>query len=509
MILSYLAYKDQRFSDLVFFPIVAYNHELFAPVQIEAFDYEYLQLGYNYSSAQIREILSAHFIAMHTYSNIVAKAWQAEPFYAYFYDKNLGATLAQAQYRKELNDELDRIDSLLQASVASNGLERVTEKLIDTLDLFREKRGIYDYVCDMLYGRAYQFEIFSVPSSRMRAMLKQRFQIWLSNQRLVNFLTKVQSVFDSLLVCSQPNLEFKVIAAHTHLPAFSDRSELYRLHYDLRLINSELSDEERLCVNNAGELFTRGCLSDVNNNNNNVEVETSSDEYDVLSDLSEAADDTDLRYVFPIGVGQARGQNEQPCQLSRIYREYLENSWRQYQRAHKCKPCLKVDSSKDSNSQLSLKRSVELEAEYATQSVRQLESMIGKLFGAQGSLVSSCLINSGLWPRSNPVCIVKYMLAGGEHEMSLDETGVNLCGAICVAWCLRSQTMRKVKWARRKDAFNMERENANRPHVNWSPKNNPQWLVIQLEMDIIIRATQVQVAKCMINPPRKVSLLLF
>ena len=54
---------------------------------------------------------------------------------------------------------------------------------------------------------------------------------------------------------------------------------------------------------------------------------------------------------------------------------------------------------------------------------------------------------------------------------------------------------------------NLKKELLNKPHLNWSPKKYPNWLILELEMDIIIRDIQVKVAQNMIEPKQNKSVI--
>ena len=533
MIVSYLAYKNQPIDMLIFFLVVASHPEDFRPIeQPEAFDYEHMDLGYAYNSEQIRSILSASLIDMPTYCQNVANIWAAEPGYALVYGANMsdsGQRLkqekkAQEQYSNKKKDELERVDTLLRKNLVNKHGELNYTCDIDSLDglLHQEKhKGFFGRISTLVYGSAHQLEISYANVEQMRAKLNERLQVWRRNKRLVEFVNKVQAVFD--LLQSIGNKEQSLKALHCHVPTFasSDRYRMminaHQLPYDVKLVvdsGSAQWSEEQQVLNKASQLFARGRLSDLTANNKNAGAE----EVEANGDVDDDCDAADHVRAFPIGVS---GGGDKPCQLSKVYREYLEKSWRQYQceeRRKKKKTEEKKEEEEDmasvSKGEL-LKRLVEREAKCAAE-VHQLESLVAKLFGAQGSLVLSCLISSGLWPRSTPMCIVKRMLDSSSYRrahtqktdadvVASDDVVGDICGAVCVAWCLKRQAMRAVMWARRGDTFNMERELANEPHANWSPKEHPQWLAIQLEMDIIIRATQVRVAKCMIDPPKQVS----
>ena len=50
------------------------------------------------------------------------------------------------------------------------------------------------------------------------------------------------------------------------------------------------------------------------------------------------------------------------------------------------------------------------------------------------------------------------------------------------------------------NAPNLRRQSENAGHENWSPAQQPEWLLFELERDLLIRPVQIDVAERMANP---------
>lgn len=108
---------------------------------------------------------------------------------------------------------------------------------------------------------------------------------------------------------------------------------------------------------------------------------------------------------------------------------------------------------------------------------------------------------AGLGPRLTPLNILKLLKSCSESETILQVT----TGALGVLWthlnrlhrCLCIQSAPGFA----ADSPDLKREQDNPGHTNWSPKEYPEWLLIELELDIMIRDVQVDVARRMMSMP--------
>ena len=405
---------------------------------------------------------------------------------------------AYKRYPEDKARELNRLKTMLNANNSQLADLQSCKNMLSSRNVF----GAYD--CTKMFGVS--------DSSRQSVLdsLQARFQIWSDNKQLVDFLARVQGVYNRVGT-SQTNAllrDLSAIDTALTLPAFVSHVDTYRLAFDLQLhARTGTSCVEQRLIETASSLFELGRLElAIVDANNNI-VEESSEE----SDADEA-----IGPQFPIS-----GERIERCQLSRTYFEYLENSWRRHHADERRAAQTQIQHEASSAAVDEL--SARLKKQEATWQalISGLWSLVERIFGSANDMppsVSQSLIDSGLWPRFTPIHIVKYMLnsnSSDKHRPLVNvESFVDLLGALCVCWCSKSQVIRCAKWSKKGDMFNANKELLNAPHTNWSPKAYPQWLVLQLEMDIVIRETQVRVAKCMIdgakiNSLNKVHFIIF
>ena len=90
----------------------------------------------------------------------------------------------------------------------------------------------------------------------------------------------------------------------------------------------------------------------------------------------------------------------------------------------------------------------------------------------------------------NPLIFLRFLI--NEPNIQMDQRCINVIGAIGVLISLRSQSIRCINFAKQISMQNqLKKELLNKAFKNWSPKENPEWLLIQLELDLIIRECQV------------------
>lgn len=113
---------------------------------------------------------------------------------------------------------------------------------------------------------------------------------------------------------------------------------------------------------------------------------------------------------------------------------------------------------------------------------------------------SNHLIDTQLYPRIVPSLILPKILRC-EHDAQKKHLN-NIIGAIAVT-IVHEQRRERI------DAFEghkqlkaaLDREVANVPHQNWSPHQNAEWLLFEIEQNLTIRCVQTKIANRMINPP--------
>jgi len=78
-----------------------------------------------------------------------------------------------------------------------------------------------------------------------------------------------------------------------------------------------------------------------------------------------------------------------------------------------------------------------------------------------------------------------------------------LIGALGVLWTMQQRVNRCRLYYSMGGAGNahLSREQENPGHENWIPAEHPEWLLFEIEMNLMIRAVQIDVARQMISPP--------
>jgi hypothetical protein len=115
------------------------------------------------------------------------------------------------------------------------------------------------------------------------------------------------------------------------------------------------------------------------------------------------------------------------------------------------------------------------------------------------------------YPRITPITMLKLLPQSPENGFQTDLR--NLVGAYAVlltqvqklSRCLRFAKSQK---ASHSDLLELTQELANNGHENWSPAQRPEWLLFEIESDLMIRPIQAKVAERMENPKDNENALL-
>lgn len=109
------------------------------------------------------------------------------------------------------------------------------------------------------------------------------------------------------------------------------------------------------------------------------------------------------------------------------------------------------------------------------------------------------LKRSGLWP-----CITSVTLL--EELTSTSTSGFQMKESI-IAYGISITTLQRLKRIQtaylRNNKQRLLEEQQNIGHKNWTPLNNPDWLLLEIDADILIRCEQVDVALATIFPASK------
>lgn len=121
-----------------------------------------------------------------------------------------------------------------------------------------------------------------------------------------------------------------------------------------------------------------------------------------------------------------------------------------------------------------------------------------------GSSSKQVIQMSGLAPRTSPILLLQYLIHGLRAPPGSVNAGLlKLLGALAVLWTEMKRFDRLIDLIQSKEttAPGLKLELENTGHENWSPVDYPEWLLLELEMDIMIRPIQVEVAQQMMKMP--------
>ncbi|XP_065674638.1 uncharacterized protein LOC136091250 [Hydra vulgaris] len=123
--------------------------------------------------------------------------------------------------------------------------------------------------------------------------------------------------------------------------------------------------------------------------------------------------------------------------------------------------------------------------------------------------VDYALLYGGLWRRVTPVVIIPCILPltslsctllAIDANYAVSQSVINRIGALIVSWTTEQRAIRCLKLIQNKiSPVVLYREMINVGHENWIPSSNPEWLILELEANFLIRPIQIDVAQSMIN----------
>lgn len=107
------------------------------------------------------------------------------------------------------------------------------------------------------------------------------------------------------------------------------------------------------------------------------------------------------------------------------------------------------------------------------------------------------LIKSGIFPRIIPSLFLPKII-----DPNTDERLKCLIGA----WAMeitREQRQKRIQIYEHRPEFKaiLDREKKDEPHINWAPYKYPEWLLFEIEQNLMIRKIQIEIAMRMIEPP--------
>ena len=145
------------------------------------------------------------------------------------------------------------------------------------------------------------------------------------------------------------------------------------------------------------------------------------------------------------------------------------------------------------------------------QIMQRLASQAGRLFATLVNHMKSRdefdLLDTGdLWPRITPLALLRCIASTSGVEF-----GLNMRNSL-IEYGLGITSLQRAKRIAAslsdKDIHRLSSELGNHGHTNWSPKDRPDWLLLEIETDVTIREDQVNVALATISPASGTNSLL-
>lgn len=117
----------------------------------------------------------------------------------------------------------------------------------------------------------------------------------------------------------------------------------------------------------------------------------------------------------------------------------------------------------------------------------------------KGSLMAS---KAGLWPRISPVILLQQLATNRAIQLSPDWKAAMVTYGIAITIFQRLQRLLSLApESMELVSADFLKELENTGHTNWVPLEQPDWLLIEIEQNFLIRPVQADMAATMITPP--------
>ncbi|RYO94253.1 hypothetical protein DL763_004139 [Monosporascus cannonballus] len=127
-----------------------------------------------------------------------------------------------------------------------------------------------------------------------------------------------------------------------------------------------------------------------------------------------------------------------------------------------------------------------------------IEFALGKPNASMSPVQVEWLKRGNLWPAVTRVTILEQLRSTSECKF-----GSGMKESIIEAALAITEFQRQIRlelYRQSKDTVRLEEERRNIGHSNWRPDQYPDWLLLEVESDLLIRETQVEVALAIIAP---------
>jgi hypothetical protein len=299
------------------------------------------------------------------------------------------------------------------------------------------------------------------------------FQSWTKNIELSKFLNHVDSIVSNLPIKSQKHLK-TVLMEYSTISSFETINLKYKVNYKHDFSN------KKECKKEFSNIFTTGFLDPNNQYNKSILI----------------------KYSHVINRDQCKFPKlEDPlldkveCNVRKYLIQDLEDSWNHYLKS--------TSVGMNFNDAEKLIRACRQFLEFYSKGSQKLSFIISEWIN-ETSKIQRLLITAELSPRFIPFNILSWLIGNIATNIKFSKSFLELFGCIAVLWSLEQWSFRCINIimkGKSMEQFLLKELLENRPHENWSPRENTEWLVFEIEQNIMIRKIQINVAKAMIDPP--------
>lgn len=120
----------------------------------------------------------------------------------------------------------------------------------------------------------------------------------------------------------------------------------------------------------------------------------------------------------------------------------------------------------------------------------------------KGSFMS---FKAGLWPRISPLLLLQQLASNADVQLSAEWKTALVTYGVAITMVQRLQRLLRLAPRPSDHSITLSsdflKELENTGHSNWSPLEHPDWLLIEIENNFLIRPVQADIAASMITPP--------
>jgi hypothetical protein len=293
-------------------------------------------------------------------------------------------------------------------------------------------------------------------TSGEKDLISQLLTSWKNNRQLRTFVGVVQSY-----ICSVPIEHFNAKVSY-HPQNFTVES--ITAHHQIRAKRAEKSIDQTLLAN-ADKKFHHPYAGYFNK-------------------LAVTVPSTVRQNAFPQEIFPSTNEPENPLnEITSYFKDQLDKSWKKLLSDEQ----IPVDDP-------SIEEITEFLSNLRSESTQSWDALVESITASNRQL-----FETGLLSRIIPTVLISLFQ---ENIATFDLTNDQrtLLGGILVNWSLEQQMERVLYFSIHKKSEDFIKEISNTPHSNWIPSEHVPWLILELEMNITIRAIQIRVASHMMEP---------